>query len=272
MRERQQEGTGTPDGEGGRGGMDKAGAAERVDYGYLQVSPAEKRRRVGQVFASVAPRYDLMNDLMSFGLHRAWKRFAVAIAALRPGERVLDAAGGTGDLSRLCLPRVGERGQVVLLDASDAMLRKARERCLDRGIVEGIRYVRGDAERPPFREQSFDCILIAFGMRNLANREAGLRNMRQALRRGGRLIALEFSRPATATLRRLHRHYCLRFLPFLGEKVLGDAASYRYLAESVLVYPEQRRIARDMREAGYREVEYYNLCGGIVAAHRGYRI
>ena len=244
----------------------KDGAA---DFGFERVTEAEKTRRVASVFDSVAGRYDLMNDLMSGGLHRLWKRFAVEQSGLRPGQRVLDVAGGTGDLTRLLTRRVGEAGEVVLTDINTAMLERGRDRLADAGIVVTI--VQCDAERLPFRDQHFDCVTIGFGLRNVTRKARALREMTRVLRPGGRLLVLEFSHIWTP-LRPLYDAYSFQVLPRLGRIVADDADSYRYLAESIRRFPDQPTLLGMMQEAGLENCRYHNLSGGIVALHRGYRL
>lgn len=240
-------------------------------FGFEHTTSAGKRARVMQVFSSVATSYDRMNDLMSLGLHRLWKLHTVQLARIHPGERVLDAAGGTGDITRLCHPRVGAGGEVVLCDLNADMLTHARDRLLDAGIAGGVHYVLGDLERLPLRAGYFDCALIAFGLRNLADPAAGLAELRRVVRPGGRLLVLEFSRPALRALRPLYRRYCLDWLPRLGRLVAGDGASYRYLGESIQGYPPARTITRRLERAGWRAVESFLLAGGIAALHRALR-
>jgi demethylmenaquinone methyltransferase/2-methoxy-6-polyprenyl-1,4-benzoquinol methylase len=244
----------------------KDGAA---DFGFERVTEAEKARRVASVFDSVAGRYDLMNDLMSGGLHRLWKRFAVEQSGLRPGQRVLDVAGGTGDLTRLLARRVGEAGEVVLTDINTAMLERGRDRLADAGIVVTI--VQCDAERLPFRDQHFDCVTIGFGLRNVTRKARALREMTRVLRPGGRLLVLEFSHIWTP-LRPLYDAYSFQVLPRLGRIVADDADSYRYLAESIRNHPSQEELKLMMAAAGLERVEYWNLSAGVVALHRGYRL
>jgi demethylmenaquinone methyltransferase/2-methoxy-6-polyprenyl-1,4-benzoquinol methylase len=247
-------------------------SAETTDFGFETVGLDDKARRVSSVFDSVARRYDLMNDLMSFGLHRGWKRFAAAACRLRPGERVLDLAGGTGDMTRLAARRVGPGGEVVLCDVNAPMLARGRDRLIDRGHAHGVRYVQGDAERLPFAEARFDCAIIAFGLRNVTRKARALASIHEVLRPGGRLVILEFSRVTVPSLAPLYDAYSLRLLPRLGRAVAGDADSYRYLAESIRRHPDQEALAGMMREAGFGQVGYLNLSAGIVAVHRGYRI
>lgn len=239
-----------------------------TDFGYRQVAEDEKARRVAGVFHSVAARYDLMNDLMSAGLHRLWKRFTVEQSLVRPGERVLDVAGGTGDLAKLFARRVGSAGSVVLTDINASMLGVGRDRLLDAGLI--IPIVRCDAERLPFPAESFDCVSVAFGLRNMTHKDAALAEMRRVLRPGGRLLVLEFSR-VWKPLAPLYDAYSFQVIPRLGKLVVDDAESYRYLAESIRVHPDQETLKRMMEEAGLERVEYFNLAAGVVALHRGYR-
>ncbi|MDX1512678.1 MAG: class I SAM-dependent methyltransferase, partial [Gammaproteobacteria bacterium] len=217
-------------------------------------------------------RYDLMNDLMSFGLHRAWKRFVSEIAAVRPGQMILDLAGGTGDLTRLMVPKVGAEGRVVLSDINDLMLARGRDRLIDNGVVDGVDYVLADAEKLPFRERSFHCVCIGFGLRNVTRKGDALRSIHAVLRPGGRLLILEFSRLQVPSLRALYDLYSFSILPWLGRVVTHDAASYRYLAESIRMHPDQDALRGMMEDAGFERCEYFNLTGGVVAVHRGYRL
>ena len=246
--------------------------AETTDFGYQQVPVADKRERVRAVFDSVAPRYDLMNDLMSGGLHRLWKRFAVGLAAVQPGECVLDLAGGTGDLARLMAPRVAPGGRVIVADINAAMLRHGRDRLLDAGHGAGIEYLQCDAQCLPLPDASVDCITMAFGLRNVTDKPAALAQMHRVLRRGGRALVLEFSTPVVSALRAAYDRYSFAVLPRLGRFVAGDEDSYRYLAESIRRHPDQETLAGMMGAAGFARVRYYNLVGGIVALHRGYRL
>jgi demethylmenaquinone methyltransferase/2-methoxy-6-polyprenyl-1,4-benzoquinol methylase len=241
---------------------------ETADFGYQKVPEDEKSRRVAGVFDSVAARYDLMNDLMSGGLHRLWKRFAVEASGVRPGERVLDIAGGTGDLARLYAQRVGAAGEVVLTDVNAAMLGLGRDRLLDAGIVAPI--AQCNAEALPFADERFDCVSVAFGLRNMTRKEVALAEMRRVLKSGGRLLVLEFSK-VWAPLKPLYDAYSFGVLPRLGKLVANDDAAYRYLAESIRMHPGQDELKRMMEEAGLERVEYFNLAGGVVALHRGYR-
>jgi demethylmenaquinone methyltransferase / 2-methoxy-6-polyprenyl-1,4-benzoquinol methylase len=242
-----------------------------TDFGFERVRHAEKARRVRAVFDSVAPRYDLMNDLMSAGSHRIWKRFTLAVANLRAGQRALDVAGGTGDLAAGLARQVGERGFVVLTDINAAMLARGRDRLIDAGFAARSACVQADAERLPFPDGSFDCITIGFGLRNVTDKPAALDSMRRALKPGGQLLVLEFSQPRLPGLKPLYDAYSLRILPLLGRFVAHDAPSYRYLAESIRMHPDQETLLSMMRAAGLEDCRYHNLSGGIVAVHRGYR-
>ncbi len=250
-----------------------SGADERraTHFGYETVPWAEKRRRVGQVFDSVARRYDVMNDLMSFGIHRLWKWITIEIAGVRPGQQVLDLAGGTGDLTARFSRRVGRSGRVVLCDINAAMLGRGRERLVNQGLAGNIDYVLADAEHLPFVQGGFDCITIAFGLRNVTDKNAALRSMYRVLRPGGRALILEFSKPVLPGLSTLYDQYSFRVLPLMGRMVAGDANSYRYLAESIRMHPDQETLRDMMQEAGFERCQYYNLSGGIVAIHRGYK-
>ncbi|HUJ53318.1 MAG TPA: bifunctional demethylmenaquinone methyltransferase/2-methoxy-6-polyprenyl-1,4-benzoquinol methylase UbiE [Steroidobacteraceae bacterium] len=242
-----------------------------TDFGFQRVPRADKARRVRQVFDSVAANYDLMNDLMSAGTHRLWKRFTLALANLRPGQRALDVAGGTGDLAAGLARQVGPRGLVVLADINAAMLAHGRDRLLDEGFVGSVDFVQADAERLPFADGIFDCITIGFGLRNVTDKRAALGAMQRALKPGGQLLVLEFSQPRAPRLRTLYDAYSLRVLPWLGRVVAGDAASYRYLAESIRMHPDQETLLGMLKDAGLEGCRYHNLSGGIVAVHRGYR-
>ncbi|GED21064.1 bifunctional demethylmenaquinone methyltransferase/2-methoxy-6-polyprenyl-1,4-benzoquinol methylase UbiE [Halomonas halmophila] len=241
-------------------------------FGYQEVPVTEKASRVADVFDSVASRYDVMNDLMSFGIHRVWKRLTIERAAVRPGHSVLDIAGGTGDLTYKFARLVGPRGRVVLADINESMLRVGRDKLLDRGVGGNVEYVQANAETLPFPDNSFDCITIAFGLRNVTDQNAALRSMTRVLKPGGRLLVLEFSKPQSAALNRAYDEYSFRLLPRMGEFVAGDADSYRYLAESIRMHPDQQTLKGMMENAGLERVEYTNLTGGIVALHRGIKL
>ncbi len=240
----------------------------QTHFGYDSVGEAEKARRVAGVFSSVAARYDLMNDLMSAGLHRLWKAFAVALAGVREGERVLDVAAGSGDLSLEFVRRAGASGEVWLTDVNREMLERGRDRLLDRG--RPLPAVQCDAERLPFPSDYFDCVSVAFGLRNMTRKDAALAEMRRVLKPGGRLLVLEFSR-VWRPLAKAYDWYSFNVLPWLGKKVAGDEAAYRYLAESIRVHPDQATLAGMLEQAGLENVEYFNLSAGIAALHRGYK-
>jgi demethylmenaquinone methyltransferase/2-methoxy-6-polyprenyl-1,4-benzoquinol methylase len=240
--------------------------SDRTHFGYEQVPEGEKARKVADVFESVAPQYDLMNDLMSLGLHRAWKAFAVAVSGVRAGDRVLDVAGGSGDLARAFARRVGPTGEVWLTDVNGAMLGVGRDRLLDAGISAPI--LQCDAERLPLRSGSFDCVSVAFGLRNMTHKEAALAEMRRVLKPGGRLLVLEFSK-VWKPLEKAYDWYSFNVLPWLGRQVAKDEASYRYLAESIRMHPDQEALRKMMEQAGLEDVEYFNLAAGVVALHRG---
>ena len=246
-----------------------SGERRTTDFGFQHVGEEEKAQRVAGVFDSVARRYDVMNDLMSLGLHRLWKRFTVEQSGVRPGDRVLDVAGGTADLARLFARRVGPAGEVWLTDINAAMLEIGRDRLLDGGVLAPI--VRCDAERLPFRADRFDCVCVAFGLRNMTHKDLALAEMRRVLEPGGRLLILEFSR-VWKPLAPLYDAYSFQVLPRLGRMVADDAASYRYLAESIRLHPDQESLKQMMEQAGLERVEYFNLSAGVVALHRGYKL
>lgn len=245
---------------------------DATHFGFQTVPAAEKARKVAAVFDSVADRYDLMNDLMSFGIHRLWKRYALALCGVHRGQRVLDLASGTGDIAARLAPQAGPSGQVILADVNAAMLARGRDRLIDRGITGNVAYVQADAERLPFPDASFDCLTMAFGLRNVTDKAAALRAMFRVLKPGGRALVLEFSRPRVPGLKPLYDLYSFTVLPALGQLIVNDAASYRYLAESIRMHPDQETLKRMMQDAGFERCEYFNLSGGIVALHRGYRL
>jgi demethylmenaquinone methyltransferase/2-methoxy-6-polyprenyl-1,4-benzoquinol methylase len=244
---------------------------EQTHFGFETVPAADKAERVRAVFDSVAPNYDLMNDLMSAGIHRLWKRFALGRTGLRPGDTALDVAGGTGDLSAGMARQVGPTGLVCHTDINREMLEAGRRRLVDARLFANVRTLQANAERLPFAPASFHCVLIGFGLRNCTDKPAALREMARVLRPGGRLLVLEFSRPAVGFIQPLYDLYSFRMLPWLGKVVAGDAASYRYLAESIRVHPDQESLSGLMVSAGLEDVRYHNLSGGIVALHIGYR-
>jgi demethylmenaquinone methyltransferase / 2-methoxy-6-polyprenyl-1,4-benzoquinol methylase len=243
-----------------------------VDFGFEKVAWGEKAKRVRSVFASVAGKYDVMNDLMSFGVHRLWKHFALSLTGLRPGQQALDVAGGTGDLALGMLRQVGKEGRVVLSDINPTMLEVGRDRLLDLGFVGNVECLVADAERLPFDDNSFDCLTIGFGLRNVTDKAAALRSMYRVLKPGGQLLVLEFSTPVAPGLKPLYDAYSFNVLPLLGRFVAQDTASYRYLAESIRMHPNQEALLGMLRAAGFEQARYHNLTGGIVALHRGYKI
>lgn len=246
-------------------------ADKTTHFGYQEVDWNEKQRRVAGVFDSVAGKYDLMNDAMSLGIHRLWKRFAIEQSGARPGQRILDLAGGTGDLAARLSRLVGEQGEVVIGDINAAMLTVGRERLLDRGIAGNVRYVQANAENLPFPEGSFDCITIAFGLRNVTDKARALASMYRTLKPGGRLLVLEFSKPTVPGLKQAYDVYSFKILPLMGRLIAGDENSYRYLAESIRMHPDQESLREMMCQAGFEDCDFFNLSGGIVALHRGFR-
>lgn len=243
---------------------------DQTHFGYQTVSVKEKASRVRSVFDSVANKYDVMNDLMSFGLHRLWKRYAVKNAQIRKGQRILDLAGGTGDITRLIADELSGTGHLVLADINYHMLQQGRERLLNQGLVK-IDYALGDAETLPFPNNYFDRIFIGFGLRNVTHKEKALKSMHRILRPGGRLIVLEFSAPSV-WLRPIYDHYSFKVVPKLGEWITHDKDSYQYLVESIRMHPNQPALAEMLKEAGFFKVQYENLTGGIVAIHSGYKV
>jgi len=242
---------------------------DQTDFGYERVPEADKARRVGAVFDRVAERYDLMNDLMSLGLHRLWKAFAISVARPRPGERILDVATGSADLAAALARRVMPGGEVWLTDINRRMLERGRDRVLDEGLLAPA--VQCDGERLPFATGHFDCVTVAFGLRNMTHKDRALAEMTRVLKPGGRLVILEFSK-VWKPLERAYDFYSFRVLPWLGRQVAGDAAAYRYLAESIRLHPDQASLAAMLESAGLSRVEVFNLAAGVVAVHRGYRI
>jgi demethylmenaquinone methyltransferase/2-methoxy-6-polyprenyl-1,4-benzoquinol methylase len=235
-------------------------------FGYKTVQEAEKASHVKGVFDSVAPKYDLMNDLMSMGLHRAWKAYTVIVANIREGERVLDIAGGTGDLALAFAKKVGKSGQVVHTDINEAMLRTGRDRLVDAGVI--LPTVVCDAEKLPFPDNYFDLISVAFGLRNMTHKDIALAEMNRVIKPGGKLLVLEFSKVAKP-LEKVYDWYSFKVLPKLGEMVAGDASSYKYLAESIRMHPGQQELKALMKTSGFGHVDYHNMTGGLVALHVG---
>ncbi|HUW27939.1 MAG TPA: bifunctional demethylmenaquinone methyltransferase/2-methoxy-6-polyprenyl-1,4-benzoquinol methylase UbiE [Sulfuriferula sp.] len=237
-------------------------------FGFKTVAESEKAGKVAEVFHSVAQRYDVMNDLMSAGLHRVWKRFTVETSGVRPGNRVLDVAGGTADLTRLFLKKVGDAGQVWLTDINSSMLSVGRDRMLDEGHTVPV--AQCDGEKLPFPDNYFDCVSVAFGLRNMTHKDLALADMYRVLRPGGRLLVLEFSK-VWKPLAPIYDAYSFKLLPFMGKLVAKDADSYQYLAESIRMHPGQEELKTLMEHAGFAKVDYYNLSGGVVALHKGYK-
>jgi demethylmenaquinone methyltransferase/2-methoxy-6-polyprenyl-1,4-benzoquinol methylase len=247
-------------------------AKRSTHFGFREVDAADKQRLVGDVFRSVAPKYDLMNDLMSFGVHRLWKRDFVATSGVRSGERVLDLAAGTGDIAALMAREVGPTGRVVATDINAAMLAVGRDRLTDRGLVANLDWSLANAEALPFRDGAFDRVTIAFGLRNVTDKERALREMHRVLKLGGRALVLEFSTLRAEALKPLYDLYSFEVLPRLGAAIAGDAASYKYLAESIRKHPDQESLKALLEAAGFERVAYRNLSGGLVAIHSGYRV
>ncbi len=241
----------------------------KTHFGYQKVDRGAKAGLVANVFHSVASRYDLMNDLMSAGIHRVWKRFTIEVSAVRPGDRVLDIAGGTGDLTARFSRLVGAEGEVVLADINDSMLQVGRDKLIDSGFHGNIEYVQANAERLPFPDNHFDIVSIAFGLRNVTDKETALQSMLQVLKPGGRLLILEFSKPGNELLSSAYDTYSFKILPVLGKLVAGDSDSYQYLAESIRMHPDQETLKEMMEIAGFARCEYFNMTGGVVALHKG---
>ena len=250
--------------------MTKNTEQETTHFGYREVPVGDKAGLVGQVFHSVAQKYDLMNDVMSLGTHRLIKRFTLELSALRPGMSVLDLAGGTGDFSLLFSPIVGNDGQVVLADINESMVRVGRDRIIDKGLTENISYSLANAECLPFRENSFDCICIAYGLRNVTNKEAALASMFAMTKPGGRVLVLEFSKPVNPLLGKAYDAYSVLW-PKAGQLITGDGDSYQYLVESIRMHPDQETLKQMMVDAGFRDCEYHNVMGGICAIHIGHK-
>ncbi len=245
---------------------------ETTHFGFTEVPVEEKVNKVAEVFHSVAGKYDIMNDVMSMGVHRYWKKFTLDQAAARPGQRVLDLAGGTGDLAKAFARQVGRDGEVVLADINSSMLTEGRKRMADAGIAGNIRYAQVNAECLPFPDDHFDIVTIAFGLRNVTDKDAALRSMCRCIKPGGKLLVLEFSKPTTSALEKIYDLYSFKALPLMGKLIANDEESYRYLAESIRMHPDQETLKGMMEEAGFSHCDYHNLTGGIVALHKGYVI
>ncbi|PCK01472.1 MAG: bifunctional demethylmenaquinone methyltransferase/2-methoxy-6-polyprenyl-1,4-benzoquinol methylase UbiE [Alteromonadaceae bacterium] len=238
-------------------------------FGYQQVNVEDKADRVASVFHSVAARYDLMNDLMSGGVHRIWKRFTIELANASPGDTILDIAGGTGDLTEKFSRRVGPTGRVVLADINSSMLSVGRDKLIDKGIAGNVEYVQCDAQYLPFPDNTFNCITIAFGLRNVTDKTLALASMLRILKPGGKLLVLEFSKPKSKILQKVYDKYSFNILPQLGKLITNDADSYRYLAESIRMHPDQETLKEMMSEVGFSQSKYFNMTGGVVAVHQG---
>ncbi len=245
---------------------------DKTHFGYQTVDKHEKKALVGAVFDSVAERYDVMNDLMSLGIHRLWKRITINQTGVRAGHSVLDLAGGTGDLAMKLSERAGDTGRVVLADINESMVSVGRDRMIDRGIVNNLHYTLADAEQLPFKQGSFDCITMAFGLRNVTDKQRALESMFSVLRPGGRLLVLEFSKPVLPLLSKAYDTYSFTALPALGKLVAGDSESYRYLAESIRKHPDQQTLMEMMQQTGFERCDYQNMTGGVVALHKGFKL
>ncbi|WP_392562895.1 bifunctional demethylmenaquinone methyltransferase/2-methoxy-6-polyprenyl-1,4-benzoquinol methylase UbiE [Orbus sturtevantii] len=244
---------------------------ETIDFGYQQVPTQDKEKRVADVFNSVADKYDVMNDLMSFGIHRIWKKITIEYSGVRQGQTVLDLAGGTGDLTAKFSKLVGDNGLVILADINQSMLKVGRDKLRDKGLFKNIEYVQANAEELPFADNTFDCITISFGLRNVTNKDKALSSMWRVLKPGGRLLILEFSKPEYKLLSKAYDLYSFTMLPLIGKLVANDSDSYRYLAESIRMHPDQVKLKQMMNDAGFRDVQYHNMTGGIVALHIGFK-
>ena len=245
-------------------------ASTKTHFGYQSVPESEKVNRVREVFDSVASRYDLMNDLMSFGTHRFWKKIAIELCGLRPGQTVLDLASGTADLAKLQAKIIGKQGRLVVSDINEAMLTIGRERLIDEGLAQ-LEYVLIDAQELPFPDNTFDCVTIAFGLRNVTNKEQAIASIQRVLKPGGRLIILEFSKPTSALVSKFYDFYSFKCIPKIGQLITKDADSYQYLAESIRMHPDQETLLEMLYQSGFDHAEYFNLTNGVVAIHRGYK-
>lgn len=243
----------------------------KTHFGYQTIDKNQKEKMVAGVFHSVAAKYDVMNDLMSFGIHRLWKRFTIDSSAVRPGNKVLDLAGGTGDLTRKFSEMVGDRGQVVLADINDSMIKVGREKLQNLGAIGNIEYIQANAEALPFAENTFDVVTIAFGLRNVTNKDNALASIFRVLKPGGRLLVLEFSKPEQDWLNKAYDFYSFNILPNIGQLVANDKESYQYLSESIRMHPDQDTLKQMMENVGFEQVSYHNLTGGIVALHKGFK-
>ncbi len=245
---------------------------EKTHFGFRQVQSSDKANMVADVFHSVAGKYDLMNDAMSFGLHRIWKQFTLDHTGLRVGHKALDLAGGTGDITKKMARRVGPEGQVVLADINESMIKVGRDRLTELAVVGNVDYVQADAEALPFPDDYFNCITIGFGLRNVTNKDRAIRSMFRVLKPGGRLLVLEFSKPTVPGLNTIYDQYSFKLLPVMGKILANDSESYQYLAESIRMHPDQETLKGMIEEAGFERVSYHNLTGGIVALHKAFKL
>lgn len=244
----------------------------KTHFGYKQVDADKKAGLVADVFSSVASKYDVMNDVMSFGVHRLWKKIAMGHTGLKKGQRALDVAGGTGDLTVYMSEQVGPTGEVIISDINPDMLEQGRRRLIDKGIAGNIKFVEANAEELPFEENTFDCVTIAFGLRNVTDKDKALRSMYHVLKPGGRLLVLEFSKPVLPGLDQVYDFYSFKLLPLMGKVIANDAESYQYLAESIRMHPDQATLKAMMEQAGFERCTYHNMSGGIVALHKGFKL
>ena len=244
----------------------------KTHFGYKQVDADKKAGLVAEVFSSVADKYDVMNDVMSFGVHRLWKKIAMGHTGLKKGQRALDVAGGTGDLTVYMSNQVGPTGEVIISDINPDMLEQGRRRLIDKGIAGNIKFIEANAEELPFEENSFDCVTIAFGLRNVTDKDKALRSMYRVLKPGGRLLILEFSKPVLPGLNQIYDFYSFKLLPLMGKVIANDAESYQYLAESIRMHPDQVTLKTMMEQAGFERCTYHNMSGGIVALHKGFKL
>lgn len=252
-------------------GSTDVSSAEQTHFGFKQVAKEQKESLVADVFHSVAAKYDVMNDLMSFGIHRIWKRYTIDCSGIRPGQKVLDLAGGTGDLAAKFSRIVGETGQVTLADINHSMLMVGKEKLTNMGIMSNLNYVQANAEALPFPDNHFDLVTMAFGLRNVTEKSNALASIFRVLKPGGRLLVLEFSKPTSDVLSKMYDTYSFHLLPKMGQLVANDAESYKYLAESIRMHPDQDTLEEMMKEVGFEQTTYTNLTGGIVALHRGFK-
>ncbi len=247
-------------------------SGNKTHFGFKQVDADKKEGLVAEVFSSVAGKYDIMNDVMSFGIHRIWKKIAMEHTGLKKGMHALDIAGGTGDLTIQMSKQVGATGEVIMSDINPAMLEQGRRRLIDKGVAGNVKFVEANAEELPFEDNFFDCVTIAFGLRNVTNKDKALKEMHRVLKPGGRLLVLEFSKPVVPGLDKIYDVYSFKILPFMGKIIADDEESYRYLAESIRMHPDQSTLKAMMVEAGFERCTYHNMTGGIVALHKGFKL